>query len=204
MPRASAAAEARAVGRAGGERVHQKRLDWASRSMPSRSASSDLRHMLGVLERRPGRSASSDLRHMLGVLERMPGELWRMPRGPARLSISRMPRELRIMPGRSASPHARPMPGVLERMPGELRIMPGRSSSSHARRMPRQIALGRDRAACPAQHGIAVDRFAREIVRFLKASPGALAATECQDVRRQPPSTFPNPAPPLIRTVVHV
>ncbi len=86
------------------------------------------------------------------------------------------------MPGRSASPHARPMPGVLERMPGELRIMPGRSSSSHARRMPRPSALGRDRAACPAQHGIAVDRFAREIVRFLKASSGALAATECQPV----------------------
>jgi hypothetical protein len=32
------------------------------------------------------------------------------------------------------------------------------------------------------QHGIAVDRFAREIVGILKASPSALAATECQSV----------------------
>jgi hypothetical protein len=36
-----------------------------------------------------------------------------------------------------------------------------------------------------AQPGIAADRFAREIVRFLKASAGALAATECQPVSRQ-------------------
>jgi hypothetical protein len=36
-----------------------------------------------------------------------------------------------------------------------------------------------------AQPGIAVDRFAREIVGFLKALPSALAATECQAVRRQ-------------------
>jgi len=35
-----------------------------------------------------------------------------------------------------------------------------------------------------AEHGIAVDRCAREIVGFLKAPPGALAATECQAVRR--------------------
>jgi hypothetical protein len=35
-----------------------------------------------------------------------------------------------------------------------------------------------------AQHGIAVDRCAREIVGILQASPGALAATECQPVRR--------------------
>jgi hypothetical protein len=33
-----------------------------------------------------------------------------------------------------------------------------------------------------AEHGIAADRFAREIVGFLKASPGALAAAECQIV----------------------
>jgi hypothetical protein len=33
-----------------------------------------------------------------------------------------------------------------------------------------------------AQPGIAVDRFAREIVRILRASPSALAATECQSV----------------------
>jgi len=30
-----------------------------------------------------------------------------------------------------------------------------------------------------AQHGIAVDRFARVIVGFLKVAGGALAATEC-------------------------
>jgi len=35
-----------------------------------------------------------------------------------------------------------------------------------------------------AQHGIAVDRFAREIEGFLKARWGALAATECQTVGR--------------------
>jgi len=37
-----------------------------------------------------------------------------------------------------------------------------------------------------AQHGIAVDRFAREIVRILKVGGGALAATECQDVGALP------------------
>jgi len=35
-----------------------------------------------------------------------------------------------------------------------------------------------------AEHGIAVDRFAREIVGFLKVVGGALAATERQSVRR--------------------
>jgi hypothetical protein len=35
-----------------------------------------------------------------------------------------------------------------------------------------------------AEHGIAADRFAREIVGFLKVVGGALAATECQTVRR--------------------
>jgi len=34
-----------------------------------------------------------------------------------------------------------------------------------------------------AEHGIAVDRCAPEIVGFLKASPSALAATECHTVR---------------------
>jgi hypothetical protein len=38
-----------------------------------------------------------------------------------------------------------------------------------------------------AQPGIAADRFAREIIRFLKASPSALAAAECQPVGRSPP-----------------
>jgi hypothetical protein len=36
--------------------------------------------------------------------------------------------------------------------------------------------------AASAQPGIAADRFAREIVRFLKTSAGALAAAECQPV----------------------
>jgi len=49
--------------------------------------------------------------------------------------------------------------------------------SAHAVDNPKE----RDRSA---EHGIAVDRCAREIVRFLKASAGALAATECQPVRR--------------------
>jgi hypothetical protein len=37
---------------------------------------------------------------------------------------------------------------------------------------------------CAAEHGIAADRFAREIVGILKAFPSALAAAECQTVRR--------------------
>jgi len=36
----------------------------------------------------------------------------------------------------------------------------------------------------PAQHGIAVDRFAREIAAILEANSSALAATECQPVGR--------------------
>jgi hypothetical protein len=36
-----------------------------------------------------------------------------------------------------------------------------------------------------AEHGIAADRFAREIVGILTASPSALAATECQTVSPQ-------------------
>jgi hypothetical protein len=43
----------------------------------------------------------------------------------------------------------------------------------------------RNQGACHdsvAQPGIAADRFAREIVRFLEALPSALAATECQAV----------------------
>jgi hypothetical protein len=36
-----------------------------------------------------------------------------------------------------------------------------------------------------AQPGIAADRFAREIVRILKARCGALAAAECQPVGPQ-------------------
>jgi len=37
--------------------------------------------------------------------------------------------------------------------------------------------------ALAAEHGIAVDRFAREIVGILKVVGSALAATECQTVR---------------------
>ena len=66
------------------------------------------------------------------------------------------------------------MPGVLTRMPGVLTRMPGRSADSILRRMPgvlarmpRRSTLGRDRAACPAQPGVAADRFAREIVAIL-------------------------------------
>jgi len=40
------------------------------------------------------------------------------------------------------------------------------------------------RASRAAQPGIAVDRFAREIVRILKVVGSALAATECQTVGR--------------------
>ncbi len=43
-------------------------------------------------------------------------------------------------------------------------------------------AFGSGIKAIVAQHGIAVDRCAREIVGFLKAFPGALAATECYTV----------------------
>ena len=50
-------------------------------------------------------------------------------------------------------------------------------------RMPRRTAMGRDRAACPAQRfGIAADRFAREIVGIMEAFRSALAAAECQTV----------------------
>ena len=51
-------------------------------------------------------------------------------------------------------------------MPGELKHMPGGSALSDWPPMPRLSALGSAGAACLAQHGIAVDRFAREIVGF--------------------------------------
>jgi hypothetical protein len=46
------------------------------------------------------------------------------------------------------------------------------------------VAIASQRLEHPlaAQPGIAADRFAREIVRFLKARPSALAAAECQPV----------------------
>ncbi|MBK9940664.1 MAG: hypothetical protein IPP13_03465 [Kouleothrix sp.] len=44
-----------------------------------------------------------------------------------------------------------------------------------------------------AEHGIAADRFAREIVGFLKVGSSALAAAECQTVGPQNQQTFPVP-----------
>jgi len=44
----------------------------------------------------------------------------------------------------------------------------------------------------PAQHGIAADRFAREIVRFWKLFSSALAAAECQAVGPQSSTPAPN------------
>ncbi len=51
--------------------------------------------------------------------------------------------------------------------------------------MPRRSALGKDRAACRAQPGIATDRCARKIVGILAGFGGALAATELQAVGRR-------------------
>jgi hypothetical protein len=51
--------------------------------------------------------------------------------------------------------------------------------------IPRPNAQKRTLSRIAVQHGVAVDRFAREIVGFLKAAPGALAATERQAVRRR-------------------
>src|SRR6266498_3437493 len=93
------------------------------------------------------------------------------------------------MPRRSVTSGSQPVPGILYRMPGELRRVPRRSDSSDSWPMPRHMALERDRAACPAQHGVAADRFAREIVGILKLSPGALAAAEHQTVSRNLPQT---------------
>ncbi len=77
------------------------------------------------------------------------------------------------MPRRSADSATGWMPGVRARMPR-------RSADSNAgwmpgvlRRMPRRRAWGTDRAACPAQPGIAVDRFARAIVAFERYSQRA-------------------------------
>jgi hypothetical protein len=90
-----------------------------------------------------------------------------MPGVQAIVTTRQMPGELMHMPGRSTHSATRHVPGVLEHRPGELMHMPGRSARSASRHMPRQIAVGRDQAACPAQPGVAVDRFAREIVGFL-------------------------------------
>jgi hypothetical protein len=141
----------------------------------------------------PRRSAISGTRPMLGVSKRMPGALRNMPRRSARLNTRRMLGLRDHMPGRSTSSDSRHMPRVLKIMPGVLAHMPGRSADSNARPMPRHMALGRDRATCPAQPGIAADRFARKIVGFWQASPSALAAAECQAVGRRPiPYHSPN------------
>ena len=123
--------------------------------------------MPGELKSMPRRSTRSNTPRMPGVLARMPRELARMPRELARSRTRPMPRELARMPRRSAGSCPRPMPGVRARM-------------------PRRSALGRDRAACPAQPGVPADRFARKIIGILAAAPGALAAPEHQPVRRQP------------------
>jgi hypothetical protein len=57
------------------------------------------------------------------------------------------------------------------------RCDPMRVWSAHATRNPKES----DRSA---EHAVAADRFAREIVPFLKMSHGALAAAERQAVRR--------------------
>jgi len=120
---------------------------------------------------------------MPGVLSRMPGVLYRLPRVSADSGWLSMPGVLELVPGRVGRLRAAAYAWVLSRMPGVLYRLPRASADSGSRHMPRRIAVGRDRAACPAQHGIAVDRFAREIVCILKACSGALAATECQTVR---------------------
>ena len=48
----------------------------------------------------------------------------------------------------------------------------------------------------PAQPGIAADRFAHEIVGFLKVIGGALAAAECQPVGPPPSNQKPEYAHP--------
>ena len=141
--------------------------------MPRRLVILNARPMPGVLEHMPGRSINSASRPMPGVLEHMPGVLEHMP-GRSINSASRpMPGVLEHMPRQSALSASRPMLGVLEHMPGVLEHMPGGSAGSNARHMPRHSAVGRDQPACPAQHGIAVDRFAREIVAILRSSCAA-------------------------------
>jgi hypothetical protein len=46
----------------------------------------------------------------------------------------------------------------------------------------RRMRVVRERGMPDAEHGVAVDRFAREIAAFLKVVGGALAATERQTV----------------------
>ena len=58
------------------------------------------------------------------------------------------------------------------------RYHPGVHAAADVQNIARQNAL----EWWPAQPGIAADRFAREIVRFLKVVGGALAAAECQTV----------------------
>jgi len=82
------------------------------------------------------------------------------------------------------------MPGRLARLVVEAGAacgsrMPGRSTHVVVAAHPWSPG-GRSSAqpACLAQPGIPADRFAREIVRFLKVASSALAAAECQPVGR--------------------
>jgi len=71
--------------------------------------------------------------------------------------------------------------------------MPGRSTHLVVAAHPWSPG-GRSSAqpACLAQPGIPADRCAREIVRFLKALPGALAAADRQPVGRAHGSVIAN------------
>jgi len=75
---------------------------------------------------------------------------------------------------------SRQLPEVFYRMPAELM------------RMPQQNAVGRDRAACPAQPGIAADRFAREIVGILKAFPARARQLNAKPLGRGRANASPN------------
>jgi len=101
-----------------------------------------------------------------------------MPGRSARLVVGATASCSRLMPGRSARLVVGATASCRSRMPGRLACLaigthpwsPGGRSSA----LP----------ACPAQPGIPADRFAREIVGFLEARCGALAAAECQSVGR--------------------
>ena len=76
---------------------------------------------------------------------------------------------------------------MVKRMVGSLAHAWSLGSFRHTGHASKQRS-GKRSGRLSAQPGIAADRFAREIVRFLKAFPGALAAAECQAVG--PPSIF--------------
>jgi hypothetical protein len=166
----SGTAERQGVGRAGEGAWCPEMLDCGAWRMPGRSAHSLSRHVPGVLMRMLRVKAASNVRRVPGVLKWMPGVVICMPGVEASVTTRHRPGVRFHMPGRSAHSAARHVPGVLEHRPGELMPMPGRSARSDSRHLPRQIALGRDQPACPAQPGIAVDRFAREIGGILRGA----------------------------------